>query len=149
MQSNISTDKLNTLLKGEQIAIEAYERFIRDVEDANVKEELQNIQQEHKRHASELAERIQTLGGRPEYDTGATGLMANIQSKVQGITGKDTVDILKRAYDGEDKGIAAAEKYMDEGLDEESMKVVSRIMSDDHDHLRKMLGMITKYDIKH
>jgi bacterioferritin len=138
--------ELNTLLKGEQMAVEAYEKLIQAAEDDKIKNELQNIQMEHKVQAGKLAERVQTLGGRPDYTTGITGTFANAKLLFEARSKKHPVDILKMAYDGEDKGIAAAEKLIEADIDKESKSLINDILSNDHDHLKSMLSMITKYD---
>jgi len=146
---DIALNELNAVLKGEQMAIDAYERYIQELEDDHIKEVFQHIQQDHKRHASELAERIQTLGGSPEYNTGFAGFMASARATMEGIGSMDRADILKKAYDGEDKGIAMAEEIIKGDLDKESMGLVKQILSEDHNHLRRMVRLIGEYEIKH
>lgn len=131
------------------MAVDAYERFIQEVDGEDVKHELRQIQQDHKRHAGDLAERIRSLGGKPEYDTGFAGFIADAKAAVDGMDRRGTTEILKKAYDGEDKGIAKAEEIVKGDLDEESMRLVKGILSDDHDHLRKMVGMIAGFEEKH
>ena len=142
-------NELNALLKGEQMAIDAYERYIQDVDDENVKHELQQIQQDHRKHAGELAARIQTLGGDPDYSTGFVGFMASAKAVMEGMNGHKTVDILKKAYDGEDKGIAKAEEVVKGDLDGESAALVNKLLSDDHDHLKKMVNLIADFENRH
>lgn len=137
--------ELNSLLKGEQMAAESYEKFISVVEEEGVKSELQNIQRQHKQHAAKLAERIQSIGGRPDYNTGITGVIANARLTMETKGMNNSLDILKRAYDGEDKGIAAAEKINSGNLDDESRKLVNSILAQDHEHLKSMLSLMSEY----
>lgn len=139
---NTIVNELNGLLKGEHMAIEAYERYIKEVEDGNVREELLKIQTEHKSHAGTIAERIQSLGGRPDGNTGFAGFMANTKAAVQFMGKSSTIDILKQAYDGEYKGIAMAEELVKGDLDNDSANLVQRILSADQGHLKKMKGII-------
>jgi rubrerythrin len=139
---NTIVNELNGLLKGEHMAIEAYDRYIQAVEDCNVKEELQNIQMEHKSHASTIAKRIQNLGGKPDENTGFAGFMANAKATIQSVGNKSTIDILKQAYDGEYKGIAMAEELVKGDLDNDSANLVQKILSADQGHLKKMKGII-------
>ena len=147
MDTNV-INHLNTLLKGEQMAAEAYEKFILSSEDDRIKSSLQDIQQDHKEHASKLAERIQSIGGKPEYGTGLTGVISNLRLTLETKSKTDSLEILKRAYDGEDKGIAMAEKVVKSDLDEESKKLLDGILSTDHDHLKSMLSLLTQYGYK-
>jgi len=139
-------NELNAILKGEHMAIGAYERLIGDCQDEKVRNELKRFQQDHIRHAGELAQRIRTLGGQPYGGTGFAGLMASAKGLVESATGKGTADVLRRAYDGEDKGIAMAEEIVKGDLDDESCGLVKRILGEDHDHLRRMADMIGEYE---
>lgn len=146
MDDNSIQKELNALLKGEQIAAESYEKFILALEDEGIKNEFQNIQRQHKQNAAQLAERIQNIGGKPDYNTGITGVIANARLTMETKSMKSSFDILKRAYDGEDKGIAAAEEVVSSNLDEESRKLVNNILSQDHKHLKSMLSLMSDYD---
>lgn len=137
MQNTVISE-LNGLLKGEEMAAEAYERYIESIEDDNVKKEFQQIQKEHKSHASSIAERIQTLGGKPEYNTGFAGFMATAKVSMKTMGDKSSIDILKQAYEGEYKGIAMAEELVKGDLDNESASLVQNILSNDQAHLKKM-----------
>ena len=148
MESNV-INHLNTLFKGEQMAIESYEKFIRSSEDDKIKSSLREIQHDHREHAIKLAERIQSIGGKPDYGTGITGAISNLRLTLETRNKNGSVEILKRAYDGEDKGIAMAEKAIKSDLDEESKKLLDGILSDDHDHLKSMLSLLTEYGYKY
>ena len=137
--------ELNSLLKGEQMAAESYEKFISAVDEEGVKDELQKIQKQHKQHTAMLAEHIQNIGGRPDYNTGITGVIANARLTMETKSMNNSFDILKRAYDGEDKGIAAAEKVVSGNLDDESRKLVNNILAQDHNHLKSMLSLMSEY----
>lgn len=138
-------NELNTVLKGEQMAVDAYERFIKDTNNGTVKKEFQEIQQDHRKHVGALSQRIQTLGGEPDYGTGFTGFLASAINSMQNIGENETKDILKKAYDGEDKGIAMVEEIVKGDLDSESAVIVNGILSKDHDHLRRMVELIADH----
>lgn len=143
MNKSTAASELNALLKGEQMAIEAYERFISSVDDGKIREGFQKIQSNHKENAIQLADRIQDLGATPANGTGISGVFADMKLSVQ-TNGKDPYDVLKMAYDGEDKGIAAAEEVIRGDLDDTSMKLAKDVLSRDHDHLRLMLNMMSE-----
>jgi rubrerythrin len=56
-----SINELNALLKGEHMAIDGYEKYIQNVNDPNIKGELQKIQQEHKMHAANVWLLVNTI----------------------------------------------------------------------------------------
>lgn len=144
MEKNIT--ELNAVLKGESMAIHSYERFMKNVKDESVKAEFEKIVQDHKRHADELSGRIRALGGEPNRSTGLAGVMASAKMAVENIVARETLDILKEGYDGEDKGIAMAEEVVKGDLDKESAELVNRILSEDHEHLRRMAEIISKHE---
>lgn len=145
---NTQVNELNALLKGEHMAIEAYERFIHDVEDGNLKKEFQEFQKDHKRHADDLAERIRQLGGHAELGTGLAGYIASTIITLENMRNNDAKYILKNAYDGEDKGIAKAEEIVKGDLDKKSRNLVNSILSEDHDHLRRMISLLEDIENK-
>ena len=140
---------LNLILKGKQVAIDAYERFIQDVGDDRVKKEFQEIQRDHKKRASELFIHIQSLGGKPESNIGFAGFMASAKAAMNDMGKTETIDILKKAYDGEDKKIAKAEEIIRGDLDKESEELIKNILSEDQDHLKKMLNLINGIEGRH
>lgn len=143
---NPAISELNALLKGEQMAIHAYDRFIDGVEDIEARSQLKKFQSDHKRHSEILAKRIIELGGQPQFGTGAAGMMASVKGMMEELGRRSTADILKEAYDGEDKGIAAAEEVVKGDLDRESAQIVNEILTEDHAHLREMSRLINKYE---
>ena len=145
MDKTTVANELNTLLKGEQMAVEAYERFISAVDNEKIKEGFQKIQINHKEHAGHLAERIQNLGEVPDGNTGIAGVFSTMKLGMQ-TNGKSSFDVLKMAYDGEDKGIAAAEEVIRGDLDDTSMELAKDILSHDHDHLKVMLGLMSDHN---
>lgn len=136
---------LNALLKGERMAVESYERFINAAGNEAVRNGLKDIQDGHRRNAEALAGRIQDLGGRPDFTTGVSGLIAGARLDVETKGMNDTLDILKKAYDGEDRRIAMVEEVMAGGLDEESRRLVVAILDREHDHLHSMLSLMSEY----
>src|SRR5690625_3850715 len=81
--------ELNTFLEGNYMAIQTYDKYINHVEDVRLKKILQEIQQDHKKHAMVIAERIQNLGGMPAKDAGLKGNMAQMMKNLQGTTKDD------------------------------------------------------------
>lgn len=144
MDKTTVANELNIFLKGEQMAVEAYDKFISAVDDEKIREGFQQIQVDHKQNASRLAERIQDLGQVPGRNTGVSGVLANMKLGMQ-TDGKSSFDVLKMAYDGEDKGIAAAEEVVRGDLDATSMKLAKEVLSNDHDHLRAMLKLMSDH----
>ncbi|WP_010247544.1 DUF2383 domain-containing protein [Acetivibrio cellulolyticus] len=141
---NAVVNELNTVLKGTLMAVESYDKYINELEDKKIKDELKKIQGDHKEHANLLENRIKELGGKPNEKLGVAGAMASAKIAIQNIGNTKAVDILKRAYDGEDKGISMTEEIIKGDLDDKSMKLVSDILSMDHGHLKRMNTLIVE-----
>lgn len=63
-------------------------------------------------------------------------------SAAQTMVVADKEDIIKKLYDGEDKGIAAAENIIRNELNDENKKLVSEIISTDHEHLKGLQSLL-------
>lgn len=135
-------NELNSLLKGEQTAINAYEKYTDAATNPAVKAELVGIRNSHERHAAELTRRIRELGGRPVQNGGLAGLMADARLAVLSLGMANDAELLKKAYDSEDKGVEMAEELIKGGLEEESLKVAESVLADAHGHLRSMSVLI-------
>ncbi|CAH0121235.1 MULTISPECIES: DUF2383 domain-containing protein [unclassified Paenibacillus] len=130
-------DKLNEFLKGNHMAIHAYEEYIQRVKDGDAKKLFQRIQQEHKRHAILLAERIQNLGGVPVDGVGLKGAAIELMKKLQGAS-DDTFSILQDAAKGEEVGIKIGKEVVKGDLDPESLAMVKRILDADQNHVEAL-----------
>lgn len=136
---------LNTILQGEHMAIDIYHTYINNLNDSKLKEHLQEFQQDHKLHAIKLASRIQDLGGSPDESRGMAGFFAKTGAKLDTLTDVNPMDLLRKLYDGEDQGIARTEQIMRGVLDDSSLEIVEDIISEDHDHLKKMEKLLAEY----
>nr|WP_276020309.1 PA2169 family four-helix-bundle protein [Acetivibrio straminisolvens] len=140
-KDNVVIKELNSLLEGNYMAIHGYERFIQHVKDPEMKKELQRIQQEHKQNSALIAERIQNLGGVPVDGPGFMGSMAETMSKLKG-TSDDTEFILKDAAESENKGIKMAEELVRGDLDDESRKIVEKILDVNRKHVSQLNNLL-------
>ncbi|KPH76656.1 DUF2383 domain-containing protein [Oceanobacillus caeni] len=133
--------ELNAYLKGEFMGIHSYEHYIQQVSDPEIKKELQRIQQEHKNHATKIAERIQNLGGKAVEDN---GIMLSIREGMMNLKGfPDTVEeILKEAIDGQEKGLKMAEEIVRGDIDLESRQIVEENLNEDREHINQLNDLI-------
>lgn len=126
--------ELNTFLKGNLMAIHAYDKYIHRLENTEIKQAFQEIQQDHKQHATIIAERIQNLGGIPVDDVGIMGNTAELMNTIKK-SSHDTERILKDALVGEHRGIEKSKELLDGELDAESLSLVENILSNDQQHV--------------
>lgn len=132
--NNHVTKELNTFLKGNLMAIHAYDKYIHRLEDTQIKQAFQEIQQDHKQHAAIIAERIQNLGGIPVNDVGVMGNAAEFMNTIKKPS-SDTDHILQDALVGEHRGIEKSKELLDGELDAESLSLVENILSIDQQHV--------------
>lgn len=133
--------ELNAYLKGEYMAIKAYESFMERIKDPAVKEELQNIQQDHKQHAVKVSERINNLGGKPVKGAGLMGKMSDMKNIIKR-NSDDTKFIIKDAEKGEYRGVQMAEEIVKGDLDPESQKLIKDILDEDRSHVGKLSSFV-------
>jgi bacterioferritin len=142
--NNDQVEALNKVLKGEHMAIDVYSIFLDKIDDTNLKESLQRYKKDHEEHAALLSKRIRELGGEPKEDRGVGGAMSQSMSAAQTMIVADKKDIIKELYNGEDKGIAATENVIRDELDDENKKLVSEIISTDHEHLKGLQSLLER-----
>ncbi len=131
--------ELNAYLKGEYMAIKSYEKFIERTKDSDVRQKLQNIQQDHEKHAFKISERISNLGGKPVKGAGYMGIMSDMKNLMKR-NRDDTEFILEDAGRGEYRGIQMAEEIVKGDLDPESTKLINEILNEDRSHVEKLKG---------
>ncbi len=141
MDNSTTVKELNTVLKGEQMAAESYELFISNVDDEKMKEQFKLFRSNHKKNAEMLSDRIRSLGAEPDKGTGIPGMFSQMKLEFQ-TKGKDSDDVLKRAYFGEDKGVKMAEEIVRGDLDQESMSVIRDVLETDRHHLLMMMDFM-------
>lgn len=122
---------LNTFLEGHFMAIHAYEKFIQHIKNDDMKDVLQIIQQNHKKHAMLIAKRIQDLGGVPVNDV---NMMMDLTNKMKPAT-KGNAAIIEDALAGEQRGIKISKELLEGDLDHESLEMVTHILNADEKHV--------------
>jgi len=135
-------ETLNTLLQGEQMAVEIYGKFIHEINDANARNELTKIRQAHTKHMGWFAERIVAMGGTPEYGTGMPGIMSKAMQAVKMMTGRADCEILEEVYSGEHMGITSMENAIREPLDQDSLTLARQVIDEDKSHLAVIDGLV-------
>jgi bacterioferritin len=132
---------LNEFLKGQYMGIRSYEHFIEKLEDESIKKEFQTMQQDHKQHALQIAERIQNLGGTPVNSEGLVGKIEGVLSQFQ--IPDTTEGVIQSARKGESYyGIGMSEEIVRGDLDEDSRQLVEQILDKDRRHVQILDGLL-------
>jgi len=139
--------ELNTMLRGELMAAESYDLFIANTDNDEIRQLFEQFRADHREHADLLSERIRSLGGVPGKGTGIPGMFSQIKLEYE-TKRKDSEEILKRAYFGEDKGVKMVEEIVKGDLDPESSELVGRILQKDREHLIAMMEIMQEHLIQ-
>jgi len=133
---------LNSILEGEYMAINSFDSVIEHANDENTKNELQKIQQTHRQHASQIATRIQDLGGNPSDGIGIQGAIAETISNIKHIGGTDTTTYLKEAIQGENMGIKIVNELLAGSTDPNSAQLLGTIISEYQTNVNSLNNLI-------
>lgn len=139
---------LNELLQGEYMAVESFNIFISRLEDENTKKVLQEVQKQHRENIDKLASYIQDIGGQPDENLGMKGKMGDIKLKIDLGSKSDSEEIVKKAIEGETKGINMAEKVLRGDLDDKSRGIAGEILEKDRKSIEKLKKLLEKYKDK-
>jgi bacterioferritin (cytochrome b1) len=137
-----SIAELNTVLKGEFMAIDSYGKFIDKVNNQQIKTELQNIQSSHKKQAMNLSNRIKALGGNPAKGLGITGKTLEKLSGIKDIGRNNENHFLQKAYNGEKSGIKMVSEIVKGDLDKDSNSLINSMISEDNTHLEALKSLL-------
>lgn len=146
MVTNAETiNSLNRLLQGEYMAVESFNNFIAKLDDEEVKQQFQEIQQQHRDNINTLATYIQNIGGRPEENLGLKGTMG--QMKLSMDLGRKTgaAELIAKAIEGETQGVNMAEKILRGNLDDKSRDIAGEILHKDRAAIEKLNKLKNKF----
>lgn len=133
---------LNQLLQGEYMAVEGFNTFISKLEDEQVKSCFQAVQKQHRQNIDVLANYIQDIGGKPDESLGMKGKMGQIKVNVDLGFKHNTAEIIKKAVEGETRGVNMAEKVLRGNLDSKSRDIAGEILHKDRISIDKLNSLI-------
>lgn len=143
MSSSQETLKaLNELLQGEYMAVDSFNNFISRLEDENAKKTLQEVQKQHRENIDKLASYIQSIGGQPDENLGMKGTMGEMMLNMDLGPEADTNEIIKKAIEGETKGVNMAEKVLRGDLDDRSRDIAGEILEKDRKSIEKLKKLL-------
>jgi uncharacterized protein (TIGR02284 family) len=133
---------LNQLLQGEYMAVESFNNFIYKLEDKDAKQVFQEVQKQHRENIEKLASYIQDMGGQPNENLGIKGKMAEIKLNMDLGSETDDNEIIKKAIEGETKGVNMAEKILRGELDDKSRGLTGEILEMDRKSIEKIKNLL-------
>lgn len=103
-KTNKNIDQLNSFLRGERSAVDAYRKALDRIQDGPVRAQLQACQESHQKRIEALVARISALGGKPSETAGPWGVVTGaIESAAAAVSEKQAINALES---GEDHGLA-------------------------------------------
>ncbi|MDR7856963.1 DUF2383 domain-containing protein [Tissierella sp.] len=142
-QNKESIKALNDLLQGEYMAVESFNTFISRIEDGDIKDNLKNIQSQHRDNIETLANHIQNIDGKPNENTFMKGKMGEMKLNMELGSEVDVNEVIEKALEGETKGINMAEEILRGKLDEKSRDLAGEILEKDRQSIHKLKGLLS------
>ena len=142
MSNKRTIEALNQLLQGEYMAVEIFNNFISRLEEGNVKQAFIEVQKQHRENIDKLASYIQFIGGQPDEHLGMKGYMGDMMLNMQLGPDSDTNEIIKKAIEGETKGVNMAEKVLRGDLDERSRDIAGEVLHKDRKSIEKIKSLL-------
>lgn len=144
MKENNETKKvLNELLQGEYMAVESFNVFISRIDDENIKEKLMEIQKEHRNNIEKLSNYILESGDKPEENLGMKGKMGEMMLNMGLGSESDANEVIKKAIEGETKGINKVEKILRGKLDDKSRDLTGEILKNDRESIERLKNLLS------
>jgi demethoxyubiquinone hydroxylase (CLK1/Coq7/Cat5 family) len=104
-KSNKNVDQLNSFLRGERAAVEAYKTALDHLDhDSASRTQLEACMASHLRRVHTLANRVTSLGGKPAQESGPWGAMTGTLEAVAAALGEKAA--IAALESGEDHGLA-------------------------------------------
>lgn len=101
---NKNIDQLNSFLRGERSAVEAYRKAMGKIAEGPVRAQLQSCLDSHQKRVEALTARISSLGGAPSQDSGAWGKLTGALATGAAAVGEKAA--IATLESGEDHGLA-------------------------------------------
>lgn len=140
---NNDIKELNDFLKGMYMGIHAYEHYIRNSQNNNVKKTLQKIQQEHKFSAMRIAERIQNVNGTPVTDEGMIGSLVDFIGTFT--SPKTEENIIEEAIRVEQQyGVHKAGQNIKGDISEANKKLIDEVLESNKQHVQTLQQLQAK-----
>lgn len=134
-----SIRQLDSFLKGEISSVETYRQALDKIQDARVRNELQNLLRSHQERCDLLRQRIVELGGNPSQTSGLWGSFAKLvegASKAFGVG-----PALSALQQGEEHGLNDYRRDLSD-LDVHSQELIrSRILPEQERTCRAILNL--------
>lgn len=126
----ISKGDLNTVYNGEQMAVDVYERIIKDVKDVELKQDLSKLMQDHLKHMQDIEVYMDFAGIKPSGEIPFADMFVSFKLMFENQFKTDD-EILKTAAQGERMGIDTYRKIYPVIKNREARELLENIINKD------------------
>lgn len=123
MNTSVTVEKMNDLLKGEMSGVETYQQALDKVEGSSEAPKIEAILKEHETAVSKLRNAVDGLGASPVEGSGAWGAFVKSIAGTAKVFGNTAA--LKALKEGEEYGVRQYESALDTtGLEEDCKRLI-------------------------
>jgi len=140
----ISKGDLNTVYNGEQMAVDVYERIIKDVKDIELKQDLTKLMQDHLRHMQDIEVYMNFAGIKPNGEIPFADTFVNIKLMFENQFKTDD-EILQTAAQGERMGVDTYRKIYPAIKNQEARELLGNIINKDQRIVEKLDSLAKNY----
>jgi hypothetical protein len=129
------------MLKGENMGINIYSKYIKKLPEGQYKREVENFRDEHLRHKTRLESIIKLREMEAASEIGIQGKISELMVVAKLAFINDTKDIIKEVKKGEEMAAKYSEKYLGEFSD--SIKPdIEKMLKEDRKRITKVDNML-------
>ncbi|GEM_PF-3125726 len=137
-------EDMNTVYNGEQIAVDLYDRFVKDIKNLELKQYMVKAMQEHLRHLQDIEVYLEFTGVKPNSALPLAGAFANIKLMMENKL-KDDDEMIKTAAEGERMGVSTYENIYGKLKDKKAKDLLDSIIKKDLNIAQRLEGMVNTY----
>jgi len=132
---------LTKMLRGENMGINIYNKYIDKLPEGKYKREVESFKQEHIRHKARLENIMKHRDIETASEIGFQGKMAELMTSVKLMFKNSPKAILKEVHKGEVMAATYSEKYLSE-FSESIQPDIKKIINEDKDRVKKIIKML-------
>lgn len=128
---------LTKMLRGENMGINLYNKYIKKLPEGKYKKEVENFKEEHIRHKTRLENIMKSRDIEAGSEIGFQGKMTEIMTSARLLFKNDPTEIMKELYRGEKVGSNYSQKYLSE-FSESIRPDIEKIVKEDRRRIEKI-----------
>jgi rubrerythrin len=128
---------LTKMLRGENMGINLYEKYLKKLPEGQYKREVENFRQEHIRHKTRLENIMTSRDIEVSSEIGIQGKMTEFMTAAKLIFKNDPKDVMKEIHKGEFMAAKYSEQYLSE-FSESLRPDIEKIISEDRGRISKL-----------